>query len=1111
MSIVREVDHGPNGFVVTAFRERRGLLGARRERVPVPDWEAEIVEGPIGRTTLRRLLETGGASEAGDGLVVSDDAAAALDAVEARAIGLPEPVPLPLQILTRDQIASDGFRVWSRFVDANGQAVASRREGSAVRLGDALYRMPRPLREIDLALADVVRARDRDERIAAVARVRSLLPEDDGGGHVRADPFLDGITLLHAHTFGLDVRKEGGDVTFDPIALGAPREGFDAEADGVDPPPLLDPEAAAAFAGDFRARGAADVHVLGSGNYLFIDPALRPSLRVVARKQRAPVAERLVFVQHPERELEREIGEAATIPVDDIADEPRSRFVATVAYSERVVEIGEWVPPDLPFIKNAPSTWLPERFCVILGGAVVTLQPTEVGAAKKTMREALARGDRTAMIGGVEVSVSPETVETIEKLPETMEPPEEPDPSDPPEDGDNEDEDEPPAPLKLFLSTHTNHHAADFDRSLEARDLSPGGPAMRSTLREHQIEALDWMRACWRAGRPGVLLADDMGLGKTIEVLSFLSALREGGEERPFLIVAPTSLLDNWTSEHGRHLSCGLGKQVTAYGGGLRALRDEVGREHELGRALLSGEALGNAGFVLTTYETLRDYQFSFAPVEFAVAVYDETQKVKNPKSRMAASAKSIKADFSIAMTGTPVENAMADLWSITDLVSPGMLPPLREFHRDHTAEQQDNLVALRDYLLKSQPDGTPPFALRRLKSEVVSLPPLHERTLRAIMEGDQALAYQETVNRAVAGGGRERLRVLHDMRSISLHPVDPKRHPVPDDEAYIAGSARMREAFKVLDAVKGEGAKAIVFLQSHKVQDILSDLIERRYGLARAPRIIRGDTPASRRQSFIDDFSAEPGFGVIVLSPRAAGVGLNVTAATHVIHLDRWWNPAVEDQCTARAYRIGQDREVTVHYPMAIHPAFEDSSYDVVLDAILTRKRDLSRSLFVPVDLSPVDFDGLARGATGGPATPGNGDDRTRDLALVDERGSSHLEAWVESELRREGVNVAGTPQSGDGGADVIVRDRAGTITHIIQCKHTIHPDRPVPESTGILRDLQRAGTRWGAPGSRFVAVTNAREFAPAVRSALVDAGALVIERENLHALSTIIREDQT
>ena len=721
--------------------------------------------------------------------------------------------------------------------------------------------------------------------------------------------------------------------------------------------------------------------------------------------------------------------------------------------------------------------------------------------------KAIERGEATASVGGVAVPATPETLRTLGELRPPEKPPEEPDDNSEPGSGEEPDVTVTPPLPKLVAKTKTNYHVLDFERTLEARPEPerPPEPAMRSTLREHQTVALDWMRACWRAGRPGILLSDDMGLGKTIEVLSFLSALREAGERRPFLIVAPTSLLDNWTREHDTHLERGIGLRVTAYAGGLKALRTDAGRETELGRALLDRGRLGLPGgdgadgegepvFVLTTYETLRDYQFSFATVPFAVAVYDETQKVKNPKSRATAAAKSINADLSIAMTGTPVENSMADLWSICDLVSPGMLPPLRDFHRECSPDHPKNLEALRDALLEPRPDGTPPFALRRMKSEVVALPALHEVPLPRTMEGPQADAYGEAVNRAIKVGGRERLRVLHDMRSISLHPTGRPEEGVTD-EAYIAASARMREAFAVLDRVHAADDKVIVFLQSLKVQNVLASLIATRYRLPADPPIVRGDTPPRDRQRRVDEFCAAPGFGAIILSPRAAGVGLNVQAATHVIHLDRWWNPAVEDQCTARAYRIGQTREVTVHYPMALHPGHGDGSYDAVLDRVLSEKRALARSLFVPTELSGDDFARMMGGVTGTQA-----DD---DLARIDARGAGSFEAWVVDRLRAAGLDARETPGSGDGGADAIVRD-GERIVAIVQCKHTGHPDRPV--DGGVARDMERAPVHWQAPDARFIAVTNAENFAPRTRKKLLEGGAMIAERAELMRLGEIV-----
>ena len=1099
MTLAVELESTNGGVAVRLMERSRSLLRSRTDTVPYAEWAERSFPGSaIGQAALNRLLQEEETTPQADGtLHLSHAGLASLDALEAAALLLPTSVPLTLEVQTHDQLASDGFRIWTRFVDGRGHRVDTHRDGAIVRVGDDTHRLPGPIFTVVEAVERVAETLSRDERLAAVARLRSLFPEDGPDGveseEVRLDRFLNGITVRHAHTFTLDVHHDAGEVELDPVPLASWQDNEGEEG----PEPVLTPSELTKFQSDFRRGGAAPVHVLAPGHYLFVDPVLRPALEIVERKQRAPVAERLAFAQHPERELEREIGAAAFVA--DEEGEPRSIFGVGEIYSERVSEIGEWVPPDLPFIKDAPSTWLPERFCVILGRKVVTLGPEDVASAIETIQAARTAGQDVATLAGIEVPTSDATLATLQKLPRIETPPAAETP-------ELEKEESPEEILArpLMVGTKTNHHVLDYERTFAPRETPSATPAMASMLREHQDVALAWMQACWQRGRPGVLLADDMGLGKTIEVLSFLSWLREAEERRPFLIVAPTSLLDNWTREHDTHLARELGLRVTAYGAGLRSLRGEKGREWELGRALLDRGRMGlDVGeepvFVLTTYETLRDYQFSFATIPFAVAVYDETQKVKNPKSRMTAAAKSVNADFSIAMTGTPVENAMSDLWSIADLVSPGMLPALREFHRENTIDKPENLEALRDLLLEARPDGTPPFALRRMKDEVVSLPKMREDHHRETMVGAQAEAYGEAVNRAIVAGGRERLRVLHDMRSISLHPIDPRGPDVPDDAEYIAASARMRRAFEVLDKVHAEGSKAIVFLQSRKVQDHLGALIQRRYHQTQAPHLVRGDTRPSDRQARVDAFSAAPGFGVIILSPRAAGVGLNVQAATHVIHLDRWWNPAVEDQCTARAYRIGQEQEVTVHYPLALHPAHDEGSYDIVLDGILERKRQLSRSLFVPTELSASDFAQLIGGTTGGSATSNE-----VELTAIDARGPGSFEDWVTQQLRQAGLTVSDTPGSGDGGADAIVRGKDGEITHIVQCKHTSHPGRP--KEGGIVQDMERVGARWKTATARFVAITNAEAFAPGPRRRLEDGDAIIIERAELTRLGAIV-----
>ena len=244
------------------------------------------------------------------------------------------------------------------------------------------------------------------------------------------------------------------------------------------------------------------------------------------------------------------------------------------------------------------------------------------------------------------------------------------------------------------------------------------------------------------------------------------------------------------------------------------------------------------------------------------------------------------------------------------------------------------------ELLQKAEIDGrqVPPYALRRLKEDVAKeLPPKHQGPMiRAIMPSVQAQRYAD-VSAATQAGKIKILRALHDFRSISLHPVDPETVAgglVPGDE-YIKMSARLSQAFDKLQHIAARNEKAIIFVYNRRMQTVLSRLIEQKFGCPK-PEYIRGDTIPGQRQEIVNRFSALKGFAVLILSPRAAGVGLNIVAANHVIHLDRWWNPAVEDQCTDRAYRIGATKEVYVHTVGAVHPLLQETSYDVILDNLL-------------------------------------------------------------------------------------------------------------------------------------------------------------------------------
>jgi hypothetical protein len=273
------------------------------------------------------------------------------------------------------------------------------------------------------------------------------------------------------------------------------------------------------------------------------------------------------------------------------------------------------------------------------------------------------------------------------------------------------------------------------------------------------------------------------------------------------------------------------------------------------------------------------------------------------------------------------------------------------------TAYPASDLEKLRELnaILTEPQSQRPPLLLRRMKDDCLpGLPSKHIHSLPGEMPALQAAAYDQIVQRAIAARGSGKrghmLEILHRLRGISLHPVAPEDATA----GYFEDSARLRSMFATLDSIKAKGEKALVFCESLAMQALLAAEFRRRYQLDHDVARIHGGVTGDARQQAVDQFQHRgPGFDVMILSPKAGGVGLTLTAANHVIHLSRWWNPAVEDQATDRVFRIGQQKDVHVYLPQSVHPnpALTDSSFDLKLDALMRRKRDLSRGLLVPGD----------------------------------------------------------------------------------------------------------------------------------------------------------------
>lgn len=538
---------------------------------------------------------------------------------------------------------------------------------------------------------------------------------------------------------------------------------------------------------------------------------------------------------------------------------------------------------------------------------------------------------------------------------------------------DTPDTSKQPEPQGRFVvQIKTNYEGVDYEISRRPRrsliEHAPPSARMGQThFKSHQHEGFKWLVDAWIGGWPGVLLADDMGLGKTFQALAFLAWIRENQkaarargigavEVGPTLIVAPTALLNNWIEEAEKHLARGaLGDMAKVFGSDLRRFKNT---DADADNEPLDTTMLKEFEWILTTYETLADNHTSFAKIPYSIAIFDEMQKVKDPGTLNTLASKAMNAEFVIGLTGTPVENRIEDLWSIMDRVFPGYLGDLKTFSNTHKDATEEKYRELNDRLSKPI-DGAPAVMLRRMKEDVLEgLPPKDVKKYRVVMPSPQAAIYNQIVTETLTGaagnrGRGEMLKVIQKLRSISLYPDDPWRYDLTTKtgcQEWIERSARLGKTIEILRDIDKRGEKVLVFVENKYMQERLAEAVTTLFELDSMPFVINGDVPGSRRQKRVNEFQARRSrFDILILSPKAAGVGLTITAANHVIHLSRWWNPAVEDQCNDRVYRIGQDKPVTIHVPIAVHPVWGDRTFDVTLDGLLTNKRTMSRKLLAP------------------------------------------------------------------------------------------------------------------------------------------------------------------
>ncbi len=475
-------------------------------------------------------------------------------------------------------------------------------------------------------------------------------------------------------------------------------------------------------------------------------------------------------------------------------------------------------------------------------------------------------------------------------------------------------------------------------RTLEELRAAPGVPArppagLAATLRPYQLRGLGWLSTLAALGLGGCL-ADDMGLGKTLQAIAFLLARRKGRprDKRPALVVVPTSVVGNWERE------------IARFAPGLVVVRHHGPERAREARALTRA----NGAVVVTSYGTLRLDAELLAGVDWSVAILDEAQNAKNAASATARAARRLRADVRIALSGTPMENRLAELWSILEFTNPGLLGSLEAFRRRFAlpierygdpgaTEQLRRLVA--------------PFLLRRVKTDptvIADLPPKQDQRVICTLTREQASLYQATCDAeleaiATSAGMQRRGRVLAllgALKQICNHPAQFLREAGPLGRR----SGKLERLVEMLEEVCLAGDQALVFTQYRQMGERLVAHLEASLGpeLARGPVLfLHGGTARGKRDDLVDRFQDEArGPRVFVLSLKAGGTGLNLTAASHVFHFDRWWNPAVEDQATDRAHRIGQRRTVQVHRFLCA------GTLEERIDELIERKRGLAASI---------------------------------------------------------------------------------------------------------------------------------------------------------------------
>lgn len=1064
-------------------------------------WEGDSPQWEDIHTELDMLEMEGKAVKVGDSYRISHETAVSFSRDERELLTLPPIFPYPLFVGKEGLPQNNSFRLKVNFQKADGtyfmnpEVIGSYiniRPGCCYMCSEAQYAI---LKSASSCNAETGRLKEREKILACSLRYVALIKENAKKIDARLDPFLEKIDVVAPDYLSISV-KEDTDGTYyaSPIILNADGSPY-GEKD------------ASEFGRKFKNGSKAQRSYMGKDRtYYVFDQEQQDGLQQIKEA----------------RKLTKEQAKTLVLSPQSVFTGAPFRFDRG-EYSDRVIEYGAFIAKKYPYLNGIEGGWLPEEGSVgreDLDGIDELDEPevTEENVAilKELIENAFAKNKSSISYQGKTYKLTGAFIEKVMGKDDVTD-----------STGGSADGEKPKKDRGNLISEE-NAESVGYEQANEQRrkkrrearfqklgaDLS-----MEQVLSgfkdsvvpfSYQKEGIRWMAQNWKAGYQGVLLADDMGLGKTMQVLGLISGVKNAYAEKDMnsvLVVAPVSLLANWESEFIHFVKEGIFEEIVPlYGNSFRDFK----RGDDL---RLDFSPVAKNRIVLTSYETLRNYDISFGCIDWSFMVLDEAQKIKNPAALITNAVKSMKYDFAIAITGTPVENAWVDLWCIMDFVEPGRLRDLKNFcntYQNQLKKLQGDMAG-QEALGKKLEQELQPIFLRRQKTDYLEgLPHKEVIPKPVLMPPVQREAYEKII--AVAKKGKKKkgdiLKVIAMLRDTSLCPhltsyADSTFENMSVD-VFFNMSARLKATFQTLVNIKARKEKVLIFVTSRKMQRILKRFLEKAFGISIQPPI-NGELLGLKRQQIVDAFNQKEGFAILILSAEAGGVGFNITAANHVIHLSRCWNPAKEDQATDRVYRIGQEKEVHVYLPIAQYEGGD--SFDVKLDQLLQYKRSLSQSVIFPTADTEVDGEDMYNELVGWSSVMESGsagssslywtiEDTDKVTGDIFERMVAKLYASI------PGYEVEETKQTNNYGVDVVVyTDRKSRQGLLVRCRQMAGESQSHDSVEAVCSAIpfyeKERGYRFSG-----VVVSNALDFTSHDKERAAAAGVKLIARQDLTKL---------